>query len=118
MPLAAQLSHRAPQSTQYPYRHGLLINLKYVVNLVTSAAINAIPYRAIAKITGKNRTQRNTDIEPGNAQIDANNQALAQRIEQTKQEIFVARLFATILYRRSIRGATPAMIRSQREAQA
>ena len=95
----------------------MLVNLKYVVNLVISAAINAIPYRVIAKIADKNRTWRNADIEPGNAQTDANNQALAQRIEQTKQEIFVAQLFAAIFYRRSTRGATPTMMQSQREAQ-
>lgn len=60
-----------------------------VVNLAVSAAIGAILYRVIAKTADKSRTQRNTAIEQRNAQIDSN-QALVQRIEQTKREIFAA----------------------------
>lgn len=59
-----------------------------VVNLAVSAVIGAILYRVIARTADKSRAQRNTAIEQRNAQIDASNQALAQSIEQTKQEIF------------------------------
>lgn len=61
-----------------------------VVNLAVSAAIGVILYKVIAKAADRNRARRNTAIEQRNAQIDASNQALAQRIEQTKREIFAA----------------------------
>ncbi len=59
-----------------------------VVNLIVSAIIGAILYKVIAKTADKNRAQRNAAIDQSNAQVEANNQALAQSIEQTKREIF------------------------------
>ena len=59
-----------------------------VVNLIISAIIGAVLYKVIAKTADKSRAQRNAAIDQSNAQVEANNQALAQNIEQTKQEIF------------------------------
>lgn len=59
-----------------------------VVNLVISVIIGAVLYKVIARTADKSRTQRNAAIDQGNAQVEANNQALARSIEQTKQEIF------------------------------
>ena len=59
-----------------------------VVNLIVSAIIGAILYKVIAKTADKSRSQINAAIDQSNQQVEANNQALAQSIEQTKQEIF------------------------------
>ena len=59
-----------------------------IVNLIVSAIIGAILYKVIAKTADKSRSQRNAAIDQSNQRVEANNQALAQSIEQTKQEIF------------------------------
>ena len=59
-----------------------------VVNFIVSAIIGAILYKVIAKTADKSRSQINAAIDQSNQQVEANNQALAQSIEQTKQEIF------------------------------
>ena len=59
-----------------------------IVNLIVSAIIGAILYKVIAKTADKSRSQINAAIDQSNQQVEANNQALAQSIEQTKQEIF------------------------------
>ena len=59
-----------------------------VVNLIVSAIIGAVLYKVIAKTADKSRSQINAAIDQSNQQVEANNQALAQSIEQTKQEIF------------------------------
>ena len=59
-----------------------------IVNLIVSAIIGAILYKVIAKTADKSRSQKNAAIDQSNQQVEANNQALAQSIEQTKQEIF------------------------------
>ena len=59
-----------------------------IVNLIVSAIIGAILYKVIARTADKSRSQKNAAIDQSNQQVEANNQALAQSIEQTKQEIF------------------------------
>ena len=59
-----------------------------IVNLVLSAIIGAVLYGVISKSADKGRERKNATIDQSNAQVEANNQALAQSIEQTKQEIF------------------------------
>lgn len=59
-----------------------------IMNLIVSAIIGAILYKVIAKTADKSRSQKNAAIDQSNQQVEANNQALAQSIEQTKQEIF------------------------------
>ena len=59
-----------------------------IVNLVVSAIIGAVLYGVISKSADKGRERKNAAIDQSNAQVEANNQALAQSIEQTKQEIF------------------------------
>ena len=59
-----------------------------IVNLIVSAIIGAILYKVIAKTADKSRSQINAAIDQSNQQVEVNNQALAQSIEQTKQEIF------------------------------
>lgn len=59
-----------------------------IVNLTVSAVIGAILYKVIAKTADKSRSQKNAAIDQSNQQVEANNHALAQSIEQTKQEIF------------------------------
>lgn len=44
-------------------------------------------YLVIAKAADTSRARRNVYIDNNNAVVDANNQALAQSIEQTKQEM-------------------------------
>ncbi len=58
------------------------------INLIVSAVIGVILYKVIAKTADTSRAHRNVRIDKSNAQVEANNQALAQSIEQTKQEIF------------------------------
>ena len=55
---------------------------------VVSAVIGVVLYLVIAKAADTSRARRNVYIDNNNAVVDANNQALAQSIEQTKQEIF------------------------------
>ena len=45
-------------------------------------------YLVIAKAADTSRARRNVYIDNNNAVVDANNQALAQSIDQTKQEIY------------------------------
>ena len=59
-----------------------------IVNLIVSAIIGAILYKVIAKTADKSRSQINAAIDQSNQRVEVNNQALAQSIEQTKQEIF------------------------------
>lgn len=58
------------------------------INLIVSAVIGMVLYLVIAKAADTSRARRNVYIDNNNAVVDANNQALAQSIEQTKQEIF------------------------------
>lgn len=58
------------------------------INLIVSAVIGVVLYLVIAKAADTSRARRNVYIDNNNAVVDANNQALAQSIEQTKQEIF------------------------------
>lgn len=58
------------------------------INLIVSAVIGVVLYLVIAKAADTSRARRNVYIDDNNAVVDANNQALAQSIEQTKQEIF------------------------------
>lgn len=58
------------------------------VNLAVSAIIGAILYKVISQAADSSRAQRNAAIDQSNERVEANNQALSQSIEQTKQEIF------------------------------
>lgn len=58
------------------------------INPIVSAVIGVVLYLVIAKAADTSRARRNVYIDNNNAVVDANNQALAQSIEQTKQEIF------------------------------
>lgn len=62
-----------------------------IVNLVLSAIIGAVLYGVISKSADKGRTRKNAAIDQANAQVEASNQALAQSIEQTRQEIVAVR---------------------------
>ena len=66
----------------------LQVTVWNVINLAVSAVIGAVLYKVIAKSADKSRAQKNAAIDRNNAQVEANNQALAQSIEQTKREIF------------------------------
>ena len=59
-----------------------------IVNLVVSAINGAVLYGVISKSADKGRERKNATIDQSNAQVEANNQALVQSIEQTKREIF------------------------------
>lgn len=67
---------------------GLQMMVWNIINLVVSAIVGVVLYKVISNMADKGRAQRNANIEAINAQVTANNQALAQSIEQTKQEIF------------------------------
>lgn len=71
-----------------PESNDLQIMVWNAVNLIVSAIVGFVFYKIIARVADKGRAQRNAAIDQSNAQIDANNLALSQAVDQTTQEIF------------------------------
>ena len=66
------------------------VRLLNIVNLIVSAIVGVVLYRAIAAAADKNLERMNAAIDQNNAQVETNNQSVTQGIEQTKENIFAA----------------------------
>ena len=82
------------------------------INLIVSAVIGVVLYLVIAKAADTSRARRNVYIDNNNAVVDANNQALAQSIEQAKQEM--VNLYETEMDQRRMEAGQQEMLNQQR----